>query len=424
MNSDSDDAFVDFDDDEENRVGLDKFFAVNSSTRLVHCRVRDCKTTFKAWKKYNFKRHLRNQHESVYTKLFPTEADEIKKLEMSSLELVLNAVELVTINGQPFSILDASALKGFCKQTVDELNAKRFRVNLCRNTIANRVDEISKEIISMIKEELKDRFICLMLDTCTKGTLSVLSINAQYMIDDEIIIRSLGVIELTERHTAVQLTKRIQEHLQQVYDVAMTQVKAVVTDNAENMRLTRKLINKLALGESIEQCENDSEDNEESDEEVINEEGHPSADDELEMMNILNNNDEYSDLIKESAAELVRYYGSLLASNPISCSTHTYQLAIKDSLIVTNATAIINKVNDLCKLVRTQVVQIKLKQLGVRVIKPPLKNITRWNSDFLMVNYIYLFNVHVYNKLIVYFFLAERISAFKTKLGSSGRGAY
>lgn len=324
MNSGSDDDFLDFDDDAEGRVGLDKFFAVNSSTRLVHCRVRDCKTTFTTWKKYNLKRHLRNQHESVYTKLFPTEADEIKKLEMSSLELVLNAVELVTINGQPFSILDASALKRFCKKTVDELNAKRFRVNLCRNTIANRVDEISREIISMIKEELKDRFICLMLDTCTKGTLSVLSINAQYMIDDEIIIRSSGVIELT----AVQLTRRIKKHLQQVCDVAITQVKAVVTDNAENMRFTRKLINKLALGESIEQCENDSEENGESDEEEINEEGHPSADDELEMMNILKNNDEYSDLIKESAAELVRYYGSLLATNPISCSTLTYQLAI------------------------------------------------------------------------------------------------
>lgn len=110
--------------------------------------------------------------------------------------------------------------------------------------------------------------------------------------------------------------------------MAITQVKAVVTDNAENMRFTRKLINKLALGESIEQCENDSEENGESDEEEINEEGHPSADDELEMMNILKNNDEYSDLIKESAAELVRYYGSLLATNPISCSTLTYQLAI------------------------------------------------------------------------------------------------
>lgn len=381
-----------FENDVVGIVGLAKYFEVKPTTGLVHCKVRDCKTKFKSWKNYNLKRHLRDQHASIYSKLFPAECDEIKRLEMSSLELILNSVELVTINGMPFSALNASAIKGFCQKSIDELNTKGFNVNLSRNTIANRVDEISKEIIDILKAELEGRDICLMLDTCTKGTLSTMSINAQYMIDDEIIVRSLGVIELTVRHSAIQLTKKIQEYLQQVYNVSLTQVKAVVTDNAENMRLTRKLINTLARGESIEQYENATE-SEDSDGEGDESEGRPSTEDELEMMNILNNNNEYSNLVRETASEFVKYNGSILVANPISCSTHTYQLAIKDSLIVTNATAIINKANDLCKLIRTQVVQVKLKQLGVKVIKPPLKNVTRWNSDFLMVISFCLFNV-------------------------------
>lgn len=371
---------------------LEKYFEVKPTTKLVHCNVRNCETTFKSKKTFNLKRHLRKKHPSIFSKLNPSESNERKRLEILSLGLIFDSVEFVTINGMPISLLDASAIKGFCKKSTDELNAKGFNVNLDRNTIANRVDEISKEIMDILKTELEGRDICLMLDTCTKGTLSTMSINSQYMIDDKIIVRSLGVIELTMQHTAVQLTKEIQEYLQRVYNVSITQVKGVVTGNAENMFLTRKLINKLARGECFEQFQNANE-SEDSDEEYETSERHPSTDDDFDVMNKFSNNNEYLYLVRETASEFVKYYGSIFVANSISCSAYTYQLAIKDSLIVTNATEIVNQAYDLCKLIRTQAAQEKLKQLSVRFINPPLKNATRWNSDYLMVISFCLYNV-------------------------------
>lgn len=261
---------------------------------------------------------------------------------------------------------------------------------------------MSSEIAQMLTKEMKDRTICLMLDTCTKGPLSVLSINAQYMINDEIITRSLGVFQLNHRHTAHAMATTVRDYLQNTFKVSMRQVKAIVTDNAKNMILTRKLLNKLALGETITEYEDVSEDESDICDNEDDEEGaRPSSEDEMELANIMNNNDEYEELVSNIANEFARYYGSILAINPISCSTHTIQLAIKDSFIVTGVNTIINKVNDLCKLMRSQLVLIALGQRRIKIIKPPLKNVTRWNSDYLMVNSPPLLNTKIFTSLVL-----------------------
>lgn len=382
----------DFDDENESQTGLLKFFKIKSSTHLVHCTVLDCRKTFKNWKSFNLKRHLKSAHASVFAKLNPREIDEIQRLQIMALELKFDAIELVTVNGQAFALLNASAMKGFYKDKLEELRVKRFHISLNRSTIASNVDEISSEIIEVLKGEMHNRNICLMLDTCTKGSLSVLSINARFVNDDdEIITRSLGIFELTHRHTAVLMAKTIADYLQNTFNVSMRQVKAVVTDNAANMVLTRKLLNKLALGESIEAYEDFSEgENELNDEEAAEEteaEG-PSVEDELEIAEIINNNEHYSTLVSNTAQEFTRYYGTILAVNPISCSTHTMQLAIKDSLTEAAVIDVILKVNELCKTLRNQLVVIGLKRLGIKITKPPLKNITRWNTDFLLVSLV------------------------------------
>lgn len=383
MDPDTDiDVDSEFDDFCEERTGLDKYFRVDSRTRLVYCDILDCNQPFKLWRSYNLKRHLKGRHRSVYDKLYPSELNEVKKLQISALELMLDAVELVTVNGQPFSLLNASAIKGFYGDKLNTLHQKRYRVKLNRKTIANDVDNISKEIIAIITEEMKNRSICLILDTCTKGTLSMLSICAQYMIDDEIIVRSLGVIELIERHTAAALTNIITNYIEKTFDLSMSQVRAVVTDNAANMLLTMKLLNKYALGQPVPL---DADVESETSEDEADEEGQPSNEDEMEIENIISNNDEYPALLKSVAKEYARYYGCIFACNPISCSTHTYQLGIADSFSACNVDSIISKVNRLCKLVRTQIVQVELRKLGVKLVKPPLNNVTRWNSEYLMV---------------------------------------
>lgn len=387
-----DDFDSDYSDIDGERFGLDKYFSVFSTDKRVHCRVRDCKQTFTNWKPFNLKRHLQGRHASIYSKLYPEETNEITSLQISAMELKFGAIELVTVNGQPFGLLNASAIRGFCKETLQKLRSKGYRIKFDRRTIAAEVDEISKEIIEILKNEMKDRPICLLLDTCTKGTLSVLSINAQYMIDDQLVIRSLGVIELTHRHTAVVLARTVKNYIEQTFSVSIRQVKAVVTDNANNMLLTRKLLNKLALGESIERYEGVFEDDDDlSDDEQEEESFGPSALDEHEIANIVNNNAEYETLLLNAATEFASYYGSIITVNPISCSTHTLQLAIKDTFAVCDIAGITDTVNSLSKLLRTQIVQLALKHMNIHVIKPHIRNVTRWNSDYMMVHFFFTF---------------------------------
>lgn len=395
MNSDleSEIHISDVEDEEEGEVrhecvGLNKYFRIRMATQLVHCKVRDCKQTFRNWKSYNLKRHLKSKHYSKFVGLYPQQTDQIKQLEVDALILDFNAVELVTVNGQPFSLLNSTAVKGFLHEKVAQLKAKGINMNLCRQRIATKIDSISKEIIKILSVEMKDQWICLMLDICTKDTLSVLGINAQYMIEDEIKTRSLGVIELTVRHNALNIATEVKDYIEKTFGIAMSQVKAVVTDNAPVMLLTKKLLNKLALGSSISESDLEDDDFFGMEEEEDNtDENQPTADDEMEIENILNNNAAYINLTNRVANEYVQYYGCILASNPISCAIHTDQLAIKDTLAICDINHLVKKVNEMCKHLRTQVVQIKLKQASIKLIKPPLNNATRWNSQYLMVSW-------------------------------------
>lgn len=123
------------------------------------------------------------------------------------------------------------------------------------------------------------------------------------------------------------------------------------------------------------------------------------------MQNIMNNNDDYTNLTRRVANEYVQYHGCILACNPISCAIHTDQLAIKDTFAVCEINDLVKMVNEMCKLLRSQVVQIKLKQAGLKLIKPPLHNITRWNSQYLMVTFLHYILMEI-NELIPNDFLS------------------
>jgi len=49
--------------------------------------------------------------------------------------------------------------------------------------------------------EASSRLISLKLDAVTRLNRSFLGVNMQYIVDDSIQLRTLGLIELTESHT-------------------------------------------------------------------------------------------------------------------------------------------------------------------------------------------------------------------------------
>lgn len=89
---------------------LQTFF--ERSGKQIKCNVVDCNSSISRWQLYYMKRHFEHCHPSKLSELFPDIINDVKKIDIEMCELMHNVVELVTVNGVPFSILDTSAMKG------------------------------------------------------------------------------------------------------------------------------------------------------------------------------------------------------------------------------------------------------------------------------------------------------------------------
>lgn len=66
-----------------------------------------------------------------------------------------------------------------------------------RKYLHEECDQIKKTII----KDIQFKLISLKLDAVTRLNRAFLGINIQYIVDDTIILKTIGLIELTESHT-------------------------------------------------------------------------------------------------------------------------------------------------------------------------------------------------------------------------------
>lgn len=103
--------------------------------------------------------------------------------------------------------------------------------------------------MSQIKTEARNKFVSLMVDGATKFRRSILGLSLQFMFDSEIIIRSIGMINLTASHTAEYLATVILERLS-LFEMTPSQLIAITADNASNMSAMIELMNNEASTKS------------------------------------------------------------------------------------------------------------------------------------------------------------------------------
>ena len=154
------------------------------------------------------------------------------------------------------------------------------------------------------------------------------------------MIRTVGLIELKERHTADYIAELIHSCLLS-YQVEISQIVSLTTDNAANMGATVKRLN-----EFFEQSEDEEESceteeripdhsnvihiSEESYEEELHEVLHESDVADKELLNdLIDDSDEYSDLLNQLVSDFQRKYTtSLIYVNGVSrtedvCRAHS-----------------------------------------------------------------------------------------------------
>lgn len=376
------------------------FVGEESGQKYYECKL--CKKKINATKKSNLASHIR-YHPEIYAEI----CGQNSTIENKRLKLLLDCVELVSVNGRSFNCLKDSAIQSMNEELLKELKAAGRELNLRDPHFPEVKDEltkISKEIQGKIANELKNRAVSLLVDIVTKRHRSILGISVQYMINDTVKVRSIGMIELKEKHTGKYLADLIIERLKQL-GVELKQVITITTDNGSNvLKMIRDVEQHLqaAINETKQSSTSSSQASAANEHQietatsiaVLTDEqaidlilGQPENDDDEPSEEELRSNE---NLLTEIQSNMANDFGfdAVWDVKGIKCIAHTLQLAINDSINAT--TQEIRNVIDLsrriCKHLRLISTMRTLKDNGIVYPTPRIDVVTRWGSLYLMVN--------------------------------------
>lgn len=180
-----------------------------------------------------------------------------------------------------------------------------IKIHVTKDIIKSQMQNVYDLICQHIISGTKDSLVSVMIDTATRSTRAILGVNIQYIIDGRIVVRTLKMLHLTERHTGNYLAHAVVDTLKE-FNISVRQVYSQTTDNAANVLLLTKLLDELAEAEHAD-------------------DGNPSTFKEIE-------DEFYIELMKEVEREFIQNENVQEHVMKLSCGEHTFQLAFNDAL--------------------------------------------------------------------------------------------
>lgn len=190
----------------------------------------------------------------------------------------------------------------------------------------------------------------MKIDCATRIDRAVLGINAQCTENRKIVVQTLAMKELYERHTAQYIKLQIQDVLAR-YELGVNQVYSLTTDNGSNMLKAASLLNDATCGETSDYDDA------------------PTSDDiSMDIDEEFSLSGEHQDV------------GQI---HSVRCAAHTLQLAVNDALKHEATVDIFTKCRKISKKFRTQTLMSLIRKLKLK--KPILDCVTRWMSTVIML---------------------------------------
>jgi bifunctional polynucleotide phosphatase/kinase len=144
-------------------------------------------------------------------------------------------VEMLTVNGRPFTLLEDS---GFTRAFSPVLQACGLTLNV--SSIKNHIHERFLAVVDQVKTS-KNELVSLKLDCVTRLERSFIGINLQRVQDGEIKVFNLATTELLVRHTGDNLRKVILQSIAK-FDIDSQNIYAITTDSGANLLKAVKLM--------------------------------------------------------------------------------------------------------------------------------------------------------------------------------------
>lgn len=353
-----------------------------------------CKKQLNGTKESNLSAHLQ-KHKEIYEKVCEPDGT----IEKKRMKILLDCVELVSINGNAFSRLLDSGLRSMIDQTLNELAEAHRSINLTDPhlyEVKEMLRNTAKQVQEKISDELRDIPLTLMVDITAKRRRSILGVSVQFIKDRKHKIRSIGMLQLHESHTSEYLAKVICDLLQ-AYKIQPNQVIAITTDKGANVvKMVRGISTRLTENTSsriireTESCDAEIEN-------YLQNEPDDYTDDEI-LATLFQQDDESDDehvpqathanLLDAIAQNVQSQNGPFMWHvNGIRCAVHTLQLCIKDALDKLDK-PIKNEITmsrRIAKTMRLHSTANQLKSAGIDFTIPHLDVETRWCSTYIMV---------------------------------------
>ncbi|KAK5866652.1 hypothetical protein PBY51_020825 [Eleginops maclovinus] len=354
-----------------------KHFSFNAASNKSTCQVEGCGIEIIGNHGGNLQRHIQRRHPELFEKSLQdlqnpnkrpaadgqNTLDSVIVKKPRQVQVALTpetlkeaCLELVTVNGRPFSLMEDS---GFRKIIDPIQNAMGKNVTINSSNIRDMVSEIAQDEREKLETELSGRLLMLKIDSATCRDRSVLGINVQYSDGKGVVLRTLAVRDLTERHTSEYISSVVMDVLRQ-YNISLQQVYSVTSDNGANMLKAVSLLSDIqerAVSNEDATCEETEEIGED-----------------VKMVGEDEGSQEEPILQLDSVS-----HGHVLRS--VRCAAHTLQLAVDDSL--KQASNIIAKARRVAKRLRSQNVVCVLKRMGHK--RAIVDCATRWHSTHDML---------------------------------------
>lgn len=378
------------------------YTTVTNGLEKIMYKCRLCERHIIGTKKYNLGSHLESVHRDIYySKIRPMKKE---PLPVKRLHILLNAVEIVTVNGRPFNLLLDSGYQATIRNKLQKLrdagmgidfsNSKFPEVKKCLTDVAEKVREL-------IRKEVKNQTVSVLVDIATKNRRSIFGVAIQFIDAGELKIRTLGLFELTTNHTGLFLASELYEHLKS-YGIEKRQLFTISRDNGANVV---KMVNDFnAIDDShatnIEEHRRNTCMASRSlftDFDGIDE---TNVDSEIEKMlaNVVTSEEALDILFYqeeiESNATLLESTSSEFIGNEeiadvtgISCACHDAQLGINYGLSRLNYrhSNVISLAREVTKVLARSTTSYEMKEVNIKYNLPRIDCKTRWGSTYRMV---------------------------------------
>lgn len=366
-----------------------------------------CNYDFNGSNKWNLTSHLQTKHPDVFSQL---SGGKFEPTSIRRLKLLQNCTEIVSVNGRTFSSLMDSGFQAAIRTTLDELQAAKHGLNLSHNNLAvvkEHMTQTAQKVREKIKAEVAGRPLSLLADIATKHKRSILGISVQYTFNGELKVRSIGFIELCERHTGKNLAETIINRLHEL-GINLKQIITVTTDNGKNvLKMVREMTDYLVSEIESKQISNQNEQTE-SAQDSSNE-----ADVDTEIVNVLAQAKEITDdealercydevahdMLLRAMTDEIKSFGTdvLWEIFGIKCAAHVLQLTVQDAmkLLGNNVANVIELVREVAKLLRLKSTCTDMARLGFEYRLPRAECTTRWGASYLLVRILNFYAIFI-----------------------------